>query len=50
MLLVYGQKNEKRRNLDKIKKEVPEHSEVTKMQPVDNGQEENMHIVEDMVG
>lgn len=30
--------------------EVPEHSEVTKMQPVDNGQEENMHIVEDMVG
>ena len=29
--------------------EVPEHSEVTKMQPVDNGQEENMHIVEDMV-
>lgn len=30
--------------------EIPEHSEVTKMQPVDNGQEENMHIVEDMVG
>ena len=30
--------------------EVPEHSEVTKMQPVDNGQEENMQIVEDMVG
>lgn len=30
--------------------EVPEHSEVTKMQPVDKGQEENMHIVEDMVG
>ena len=30
--------------------EVPEHSEVTKMQPVDNGQEENMHMVEDMVG
>ena len=29
--------------------EVPEHSEVTKMQPVDNGQEENMQIVEDMV-
>lgn len=30
--------------------EVPEHSEVTKMQLVDEGQEENMHIVEDMVG
>ncbi len=30
--------------------EIPEHSEVTKMQPEDNGQEENMHIVEDMVG
>lgn len=30
--------------------EVPEHSELTKMQSVDNGQEENMHIVEDMVG
>ena len=30
--------------------EVPEHSEVTKMQPEDNGQEENMHIVKDMVG
>lgn len=30
--------------------EVPEHSEVTKMQLVDNGQEENMHIVKDMVG
>ena len=30
--------------------EVPEHSEVTKILPVDNGQEENMHIVEDMVG
>ena len=39
-------------NLAEIKDimEVPEHSEVTKMQPVDNGQEENMHIVEDMVG
>ena len=30
--------------------DVPEHSEVTKMQLVDKGQEENMHIVEDMVG
>ena len=30
--------------------EVPEHSEVTKILPVDNGQEENMHILEDMVG
>lgn len=30
--------------------EVSEHSEVTKMQLVDKGQEENMHIVEDMVG
>ncbi len=30
--------------------EVSEHSEVTKMQPVDNMQEENMPIVEDMVG
>ena len=30
--------------------EVSEQGEVTKMQPVDNGQEENMHIVEDMVG
>ena len=30
--------------------EVPEHSEVTKMQSVDNEQEENMHILEDMVG
>lgn len=30
--------------------EAPEHSELTKMQSVDNGQEENMHIVEDMVG
>lgn len=41
-------------NLAEIEKimgiEIPEHSEVTKMQPVDNGQEENMHIVEDMVG
>ena len=30
--------------------EVTEHSEVTKMQPVDNKQEENMHILEYMVG
>ncbi len=30
--------------------EVPEHSEVTKMQLIDNEQEKNMHIVEDMVG
>ena len=30
--------------------EVSEHSEVTQILPVDNGQEENMHIVEDMVG
>ena len=30
--------------------EIPEHSEVTKMQPIDEGLEENMHIVEDMVG
>lgn len=30
--------------------EIPEHSEVTKMQPVDDEQKENMHIVEDMVG
>ena len=30
--------------------EVPEHSEMTKILSVDNGQEENMHIVEDMVG
>lgn len=29
---------------------VSEHSEVTKIQPADNEQEENMHIVEDMVG
>ncbi len=26
--------------------EVPEHSEVTKMQPVENEQEEKMHVVE----
>ena len=30
--------------------EVPKHSEVTKMQLVDEDQEENVHIVEDMVG
>ena len=30
--------------------EITEHNEVTKMQPVDNGQERNIHIVEDMVG
>lgn len=27
---------------------VSEHSEVTKMQPVDNEQEGNMHIIEDI--
>lgn len=30
--------------------EVPEHSEMTKILSVDNGREENMHTVEDMVG
>ena len=30
--------------------EVPEHTEGTTMQSADNGQEENMHVVEDMVG
>lgn len=30
--------------------EVPEHTEGTTMQSADNGQEENMHVVEDIVG
>lgn len=28
--------------------EIPEHSEVTKMQPVDDGQKENMYLAEDI--